>query len=1488
MNGGRRFEFGRPALVALALLLLWSAVATANVRHDPVKIRLVGTPAPVKTWDLYEGVFEIEVAEDIRIDGIAFSGEGWHQGRIDAPASLQLMSGGKLSIPFSAVPVEAEGRVGIRYQTDGRTHEAVLDPAAWYDEYERGSLSRLEPGEGNTSMPANPRWPDKRLPGPGDPDRPDTFRDDDDATGPSSSKSRDIRVLARIYYIRDDGVVDFPRGMPFKIFDEDYGPDDQLYSGTVDENGYIDATCTWDPCAVCDQNPDLYIECYAADSQLQIQTAILEWNYGWHTHVKDDYTGTFYDFGPQCISKDRPAAHMYKILRRAINVYEHEGYDMDAVDVQWPDDDTQFNPIFEEIHISANRQWDEGSYLHELGHHWQHQYTYAPYPIYCNGICDEVNPYWIDDCGHCMWCQEEPETAHLEGIANFLAYVIGDYFRTEMDPPPQHWRQAESCLDDTSCDGIPHRTEGNIMAFLQDLDDYFVDNDSLYTVDQYDDVNVDVWTLVEILDVEAPHDMLDWWDILVDWFPDRVQRMWAAGVNNGLNFDYEPPTAPTGLYSPTHTVGVPSPDATIYFMWDESTDDASGVAGYDYTISQDYPLAPGTTVRTEYERLNSDTLTPGTWYFTVRAIDNNDLASLDYATAGPYIIQEPDPADLTFDPPSHWIQELVPHREPVAGPGVPAQPDSLIGWTDLTWWSVVFKNQGDEDITQTYQNNLYVDGVFMDGFERSSASPGADIGYNNAGTTVVPGGLHTFEFILDAGEVLAETSETNNGTAYQYVWSPETLVVGTDVRRGAPPDLYGGIENLDVYEGVNCDGYRFASVAWWSAVVMDLDDDDVDYNMMLHQPSTGPENGFTGLGETSAGRPKGCTDALIVNRNMAGWQDWDVGVINADIDGDSFYNLRLVTSEEIALGANDFFGWAADDFLALYEFGAVLPEQMFVSAVLTTDELDSPIHLALLNEDFTVGDLVDASLTASTDETGVARLDMILSSSGFHGLAVYRDRKDGTDAVYLELELMMTPPDLLPTVATGWFAPLVPRPDDWYDPLVMTEPDTLYGDTWGLQLEGTWFNVAGQNLGPMTATEIPARIYLDGEDHADFCHPMLAPWATETYQVPGRYDVPAGRHTVAFHIDDPHDILEIDEANNTCAEQWVWGPHPIRWYEAPSVRGAPPEMRGGFDALPDSADHYFNCDGVRLPAASEYDTTRWYGVAAMPGDSSDVNLRLHEVGRGARDGFRENLINSSYGRGQLDYILINHDLTPKRPFDVGILNNEGTEDYTICAARAEIWDVPVGVHGPIMISGTEYFHMYEFELPSGNYDFTLNNMDGLIQWGMGLHDGNEDPVQNRFGTVSEGAAWYNGPGLDEAMNLTLAAGRHCLTVWKADADCAMEAGSYMVTIAEGGSTGVDEIPPLARDGIATIFPNPFNPSTCIAYELKTAGEARLAIFDAKGRRIRDLVSGHVPAGRHEIVWQGRDTTGREIPSGVYFVRFASGDVSETRKIMLLQ
>lgn len=82
------------------------------------------------------------------------------------------------------------------------------------------------------------------------------------------------------------------------------------------------------------------------------------------------------------------------------------------------------------------------------------------------------------------------------------------------------------------------------------------------------------------------------------------------------------------------------------------------------------------------------------------------------------------------------------------------------------------------------------------------------------------------------------------------------------------------------------------------------------------------------------------------------------------------------------------------------------------------------------------------------------------------------------------------------------------------------------------------------------------------------------------------------------------------------------------------------------------------------------------------------------------------------------------------------------------------------------------------------------------------------------------------------------------------------------------------------------YPNPFNPSTTITFAVPKAGEVTLGIYNLKGQLIRTLLSGRVAAGHHRVVWDGADTDGVRVASGVYVYRLEAEGFVAAKKLVL--
>lgn len=111
-------------------------------------------------------------------------------------------------------------------------------------------------------------------------------------------------------------------------------------------------------------------------------------------------------------------------------------------------------------------------------------------------------------------------------------------------------------------------------------------------------------------------------------------------------------------------------------------------------------------------------------------------------------------------------------------------------------------------------------------------------------------------------------------------------------------------------------------------------------------------------------------------------------------------------------------------------------------------------------------------------------------------------------------------------------------------------------------------------------------------------------------------------------------------------------------------------------------------------------------------------------------------------------------------------------------------------------------------------------------------------------------------------------------------DTGVARANYSVDL---GSLSTDDILQPSSIQISNIYPNPFNPSTAIEYEVAVAGEINISIYNLQGQLVKTLVNQNKYAGNHSVVW---DASGQ--PNGQYFVKLIAGGEQQVEKMILLK
>ena len=84
------------------------------------------------------------------------------------------------------------------------------------------------------------------------------------------------------------------------------------------------------------------------------------------------------------------------------------------------------------------------------------------------------------------------------------------------------------------------------------------------------------------------------------------------------------------------------------------------------------------------------------------------------------------------------------------------------------------------------------------------------------------------------------------------------------------------------------------------------------------------------------------------------------------------------------------------------------------------------------------------------------------------------------------------------------------------------------------------------------------------------------------------------------------------------------------------------------------------------------------------------------------------------------------------------------------------------------------------------------------------------------------------------------------------------------------------------------YPNPFNPSTVISYQVPQNEMVTLEIFNALGQKVRTLVNETKDAGQYKITWDGKNSSGNQLSSGIYLYRITAGNYVKVMKMVLLR
>ncbi len=1475
----------RALVLASALLLAASVLPVATSRADvgpPVSVRLLGKPQPAKAGESYTGAVEIVADAAIRVSGFRLEGDGWQPLAVEAPASSQLAKSSRLEVRFSALPRDPSRPLVLAFELGGRTIRQSFDLSEeHYRLMTEGGQVRPVPA-GAKRAPLVPAGVVKA----GGPET---------AVAPAPSrtqgeKSYGVVVTGGWYYDHPKAGWTGTDAMTVRVWDQHGFLPDLLATTSTDVNGRFTAAFNWDP---SDGYPSISVTFVAQNGRVDVQDHTYNDTYIWATGTWVNYSGTSLEVGDLTSGNESlmPVMNILTIYTRAWRWYNDLGYDVGGEVVFFPVAAPGDSHNSEGVHIVD--PWHEGGYCHEYTHHWQTVFAPAPFwdGIYCNNVCD-IDPA-NNVCGHCGWCEEREEVVILEGfpecMSDAIPHALVSLYGLEANGIDD--LEPVKVCHETGEYGYPGVTEGYYGALLLDIYDAEQDTHTGYSYFP-DALTLGADEILNVIRTYNPSSPLYFLLDLMALYPGiNREDLWSTAINCGFNIDTEAPGVVTGLHSDSHTPSVSSPDGTIDLAWNRAPDDAAGVNAYGITVAHSYGLPSAVQDLGNVTHYTTSALAPGTWYFSIRARDRAGNWSGSYAWSGPYIVRDPEPANLEPHLASGWSRPLVARFGNDATLTSVPEPTTLVGDANTTYFNYCGINSGETATSGTLNCAYLLDGVAKMYSLRSIVGAGVVYKTINSGPFTIDGGRHTLEIFHDSQEQIMETDETDNRWAHQWVWSPRWLYADSPDLRDAPPATTAGWDAIvdGSAREYNCSGLYFQGTAYWDAVIAWAADNADDYDCRLHSHSTGAGNGFVEEGLGYSARPAGYLDGVLINGSAVGAATWDVGVLNEG-GGDSQFRGTWVPAHALALGDSVVAAVAENEMLLLRRFNVTLPDTGYYTCTVTVDPPSAQWYVNYYTPAFQTGALGQYTARAATTG-GVAVLDRHLTQTGWHALGIYRNPVNGAAAVTVTIELQRTPPDFTPYLADGWHAPFVPRPAADGTPSLVALPDTLHGNAASTYLNYCWTNdspTGWTGSGGVTMTATP---HLDGGASLG-----SVGWSTAAAHQVLKYNqtsartVRGGRHTLAMLLDVNARIAERSEVNNTSGGQYCWSPYALA-FATPVNRSVPPDRTGGWSEITSGEARWYNCDGLRLPAAGD---ATWRAAAVMSGPDSDVDLRLHDLLAGAKSGFGASQAVSSWGVAESDLVLVNGHAQVggapiTRAFDLGVTLAQGARGYGAEAVTATVLTTTgADTYGPFDLTANHILHLYELWLAAGQWALRLDNLAGTVNWGLSIYAPDRN-YHTKSTAMYQGLACLQGAGQDEWVTVDVRAdGWYAIAVWKAGATDLGLAGTYRLRLHSGVTEVPGGAPPAAVTALVAIQPNPFNPQTTIVYDLAVAGPVSLEVFDLRGSRVRTLVAETRPAGRQSAVWNGRDDRGQAAASGVYMARLTAGGARQMKKMVLLK
>ena len=248
------------------------------------------------------------------------------------------------------------------------------------------------------------------------------------------------------------------------------------------------------------------------------------------------------------------------------------------------------------------------------------------------------------------------------------------------------------------------------------------------------------------------------------------------------------------------------------------------------------------------------------------------------------------------------------------------------------------------------------------------------------------------------------------------------------------------------------------------------------------------------------------------------------------------------------------------------------------------------------------------------------------------------------------------------------------------------------------------------------------------------------------------------------------------------------------------------------------------------------------------------------------------------------YVSFSPTTTGPKSADISIVHNdEEQENPYIVPISGLAVDPPF-----IDISPASYdFGDIQVGQSSTPHTFIISNLGGSPLNITSIEKSGQNPGDFRFETDITGFPWSILP--EDSITFTIT----FIPVSQGEKNASILIGhnaqnSPYEVLLYGGGTLSDYDIVIQKTELLGNYPNPFNPSTFINFNLATEGLVTIDIFDIRGSKVTTLIDAVFPQGNHQILWNSVDDYGRDVSSGIYFYRMKTDEYVAVKRMLLLK